>query len=66
MNITVFTSSDDVFVNCECIKGYAFKNAAIGEKCALLPVMTAVFGLSQDTCAHLCRIECLLPQRCPA
>ena len=66
MNLTVIAVGKTVFAGCECINGYAFNKAAIGEKCALLPVITAVFGLSQDTCAHLSRVECLLSQSCPA
>ena len=65
MNLTVIADGENVFAGCECIKGYAFKNTDIGEKCALLPVITAVLGVAQDTCAHLSRIECLLPHRSP-
>ena len=62
MNIKRFASEDNVFVNYECIKGYAFKNAAAWVKSAILPVICAVWGLSGDNCAHFCRIECLLPK----
>ena len=66
MNLTVFASGDTVFANCECIHGYAFKNAAAWDNCAHLPVICANLGFSRDNCAHLSRIECLLPQNCPA
>ena len=65
MNISTFTSGGNLFVNCECVKSYAFQNAETRGRSVLLPVICAVFGLSQDCCAHLSRIECLLP-RCPA
>ena len=48
MNITGFASGGEAFVSCECVKGFAYKNAAIGAKCALLPVICADFGLSRD------------------
>ena len=65
MNITVFANQGDVFASYECIKGYAFKNVASWVKCAILPVICANFGRSQDNCAHFSRIECLLPHACP-
>lgn len=61
MNITVFSSSGNVYSYCECINGFAFKNVTSWVKCALLPVICAGFALSQDSCAHFGRIECLLP-----
>ncbi len=64
MNLSVFSSNDHVFVNCECIKGYAFKNALLWVNCALLPVICAIFKVSQDNCAHLSRFEYLLPYPC--
>ncbi len=66
MNISAFYSNGSVYKNCECIKGYAFKNAAVGVKYALLPVICANSGLLQDHCAHYSRIECLLPHISPA
>ena len=65
MNLTVIVDGDNTFADCECIKGYAFINAVAWVKCALLPVLCAVFGLLQDKSAHFYRIECLLPQSCP-
>jgi hypothetical protein len=61
MNITLFASHGNVFVNCECIKGYAFKNALTRVNSALLPVICAGFGILRDNCAHFRRVECLLP-----
>lgn len=66
MNITLFAGQENVFANCECIKGFAFKNATLWVKCALLPVICTGFGLSQDNCAHFGRVECLLPHHSPA
>jgi len=65
LNITMIADRNEVFVTCEYIKGYAYKNGALWVNYALLPVICAVFGLSQDNCAHLSRIGCLLPHnRC--
>lgn len=64
MIIKSFVSNGDVFSNFECVTGYAYVNAVLWVKSALLSVICAVFGLSQDSCVHLNRIECLLPQRC--
>ena len=61
MNISVFVQNDNVFANCECIKGYAYFKSAIWVNCALLPVICADFGQSQDNHAHFSRFECLLP-----
>lgn len=66
MNISAFCSNGNVYVNCECIKGYAFKNAASWVKFALLPVICANFGQLRDDCVHFRRIECLLPHTSPA
>ncbi|MCL2401693.1 MAG: hypothetical protein FWC90_03510 [Oscillospiraceae bacterium] len=66
MNLTVFSSRDGVFANCEYIKGYAFNDTVSGDICALLPVKCANFGLSHDSYAHFRRIECLSPLNCPA
>lgn len=61
MNLSAFYSNGKVYMNCECIEGKAFKNAALWVKCAFLPVICADFGLLQIRYTHLCRIECLLP-----
>ena len=45
MNITVFATGDNVFKNCECIKGYTFKMVASRGKSAHL---TATFAQLQD------------------
>ncbi len=49
MNLTVFADSGDVFMNCECIKGYTFKMAVPRGKSTHL---TAVSALLQDQSAH--------------
>ena len=66
MNITSFVSSGNVYLNCESIKGYAFRKTSLWGKCALLPVICADFELRQDKCAHLRLIERLLPHDCSA
>ena len=66
MNIAVFSSEGNVFTDCECIKGYTYKNPGTWVKSALLPVRSSVFGVAQDMCAHFYPIECLLPQVRPA
>ena len=66
MNITFFASSGTVYTDCEYIKGYAFKNAAMGSNCAILPVICAGLELRQDKCVHFSRIECLSPHNGPA
>jgi len=65
MNITVFVNKGNVFASCECIHGYAFKNAVSLVKCALLPVICADFGCLQDNCVNFDRVECLLPYNNP-
>ena len=66
LSITMIADRDEVFVACEYINDYAFKNGALGVEYALLPVICAGFGLSQDNCAHLSRIGCLSPHNCCA
>ena len=61
MNISGFAQDDRMFADCEHFRGNAFIKAISWVKCALLPVICARFGLSQDSCAHFSRIECLLP-----
>lgn len=45
MNLTVFSVGDDVFRNCECIKGYTFKMVAPRGKSAH---MTGISAQLQD------------------
>ena len=61
MNMTTYVSGGNVYVNCECVHGYAFDNAALRAKSAVLPVICANFGILQDKSAHFYRIGCLLP-----
>lgn len=44
MNLTMIRSGEEVFVNAECIKGYAFKMAVAGEKSTHLGVYSAADG----------------------
>lgn len=41
MNLTVFSVGDDVFRNCECIKGYTFKMVAPRGKSAHMTGISA-------------------------
>ena len=66
MNISAFSAGGSVYMNCECVNGYAFENAIVWVKSALLPVICAIFGLLRGYCAHFRRIECLLPTISPA
>lgn len=68
MNISAFCSDDEVFVNCECIKGIAFRNAVLWVKSALIPVICAILVQLRDYCVHFtvlntsCRTQ-ILPER---
>ena len=66
VNLTLIADGDTVLAGCECIKGFAFTNAAAREKSALLPVICTSFGHLRDDCAHFSRVECLLPLNYPA
>lgn len=44
MNISAFCSNGNVFINCECIKGYAFKNAAFLVKSAFCLLFAPFLG----------------------
>jgi hypothetical protein len=59
-------ASRELFPGSEVLSRRAFKNAAVWDNCALFTVIGAGFGLSQNSRAHSRRIECLLPQSCPA
>jgi hypothetical protein len=72
MNITTFVIGKDVYVNCEAIKGYTFKNTLLWVKSALLatisPVLMATLVLTRDNFALLLGtiidyFECLLPDK---
>jgi len=64
LHLKVMDSGDNVYTHVECVNGFAFKIAAAGVKCALLPVICAVFGQLRDICAHDCRFERLSPRLC--
>ncbi len=66
MNISSFFSDGNVYMNCEQIKGFAFKNAASRAKRANLPVICSNLSLLRDICAHFSPVECLLPHINPA
>ena len=59
MNLTVFSCSEKVYRNCECIQGFAFKMVAQRGKSALLEAFNApkiaVVTALRDKCAHFDR-----------
>lgn len=71
MNISVFSSGSNVFVNCECIKGYAFKITHSLDKSAPLAninhQLTAVLAIVWDRSVHFSKLldcfECLSPHK---
>lgn len=62
MNITVVRSREDSFINCECIKGFAFDLALFKDTCARLPHICAGSGRSQDNCTLFSRNGRLSPR----
>ena len=52
MNLKVYMSGGNAFADCEIVKGFAFNTTAAWDKCALLPVLVADFGLARGNCAH--------------
>lgn len=44
MNIRCFSNDQDVFVNLECVSGFSFKYAHLGDKSVLLPVQCSIFS----------------------
>ncbi|MCL2081318.1 MAG: hypothetical protein FWH16_04390 [Oscillospiraceae bacterium] len=66
MKIKLVADKNDVYGNRERIARFASLYAVAWAKCALLPVICAVFGILRDNCAHFSRVEYLLPQNCPS
>ncbi len=66
MNISVFASAGDVYVNCECIHDNAFIIAVVWAKCALLSVIRIGFWpMCDSNYTSVYRMERLLPHSLP-
>ena len=52
MNLTVFSCGDAVFTDLECIKGYAYEMADLGDIVALFARRAPGFGCLRDNSAH--------------
>ena len=61
MERSPFISGERLSVNCDFMHGIAFYVAPTREKCAQLPVICAVFGLSQGKSALFGLMERLSP-----
>ncbi|GHU73324.1 hypothetical protein AGMMS49992_11520 [Clostridia bacterium] len=63
MNRTCFMSGGTVFEHLECIQGYAFNAAIVGEKSALLSVRCADYAAEGEKSAHFYRVGCRSPRK---
>ena len=66
MNIRCFSNDQEVFVSLECVSGFSFKYAHLGDKSVLLPVQCSVFEFQRDSHAHKKRIEYPSPDHAAA
>ena len=66
MNIRCFSNGQEVFINLECVSGFSFKSAHLGDKSVLLPVKCSAFALQRDSYAHKNRIEYPSPDHAAA
>ena len=66
MNIRSFSNNQDVFLSLECVSGFSFKYAHLGDKSILLPVQCSIFELQRDSYAHKNRIEYPSPDHAAA
>lgn len=66
MNIRCFSNGQEVFLSLECVSGFSFKYAHLGDKSVLLPVNCANFSLQRDSYAHKNRIEYPSPDHAAA
>ena len=66
MNIRSFSNGQEVFINLECVSGFSFKYAHLGDKSVLLPVQCSIFELQRDSHAHKNRIEYPSPDHAAA
>lgn len=66
MNIRCFSNDQEVFLSLECVSGFSFKYAHLGDKSVLLPVQCSIFELQGDSHAHKKRIEYPSPDHAAA
>ena len=66
MNIRSFSNGQEVFLSLECVSGFSFKYAHLGDKSVLLPVQCSIFELQRDSHAHKKRIEYPSPDHAAA
>ena len=66
MNIRCFSNDQEVFINLECVSGFSFKYAHLGDKSVLLPVKCSIFALQRDSHAHKNHIEYPSPDHAAA
>lgn len=66
MNIRCFSNGQEVFLSLECVSGFSFKYAHLGDKSVLLPVQCSIFELQRDSHAHKNRIEYPSPDHAAA
>lgn len=66
MNIRSFSNGQEVFLSLECVSGFSFKYAHLGDKSVLLPVQCSIFELQRDSHAHKNRIEYPSPDHAAA
>ena len=66
MNIRSFSNGQEVFLSLECVSGFSFKHALLGDKSVLLPVQCSIFELQRDSYAHKKRIEYPSPDHAAA
>ena len=66
MNIRCISNGQEVFLSLECVSGFSFKYAHLGDKSVLLPVQCSIFELQRDSHAHKNRIEYPSPDHAAA
>ena len=66
MNIRCFSNDQEVFLSLECVSGFSFKHALLGDKSVLLPVKCSIFALQRDSHAHKNHIEYPSPDHAAA
>ena len=66
MNIRCFSNDQEVFVSLECVSGFSFKHALLGDKSVLFSVKCSIFALQRDSHAHKNRIEYPSPDHAAA
>ena len=66
MNIRCFSNDQEVFVSLECVSGFSFKHAVLGDRFVLLPVQCSIFELQRDSYAYKNHIEYPSPDHAAA